>query len=170
MPTLLLLRHAKSSWDDPSLKDADRPLDSRGIRAAPKIGAEIARREWVPDHAIVSTALRAWQTWDLASSQWDDCPEPSFDDRIYMAMPAVLRSIAAGVPANVQTLMIVGHNPGLADFALSLAGNGSDKKAVKKLTRKFPTAALARIQLSGWANLSEGSGRLTHCIKPKDLK
>ncbi|WP_378943393.1 SixA phosphatase family protein [Mesorhizobium sp. ANAO-SY3R2] len=168
---LLLLRHAKSSWDDGSLSDFDRPLAPRGEKAAPRIGAEMARRNWLPDLALVSPAARTRETWRLVSADW---PEPAppvlFHEDLYEASADELLAESRLAPDRVATLLIVGHNPGLEEFARRLAGPGSDAKASALLGEKLPTGAFARFAVEGrWDKLQFGVARLTHCLRPKDL-
>lgn len=168
--TLLLLRHAKSSWDDPALADFDRPLAPRGETAAPLMGAEMARRGWRPELALVSPAERTRATWALVAPCLAKSPAESFPERIYMAGPDDLMALVREVPTHVATLLVVGHNPGLEDFAALLAGDGSAAEALDRMRAKFPTGALARFEFEGdWRELSPGSGQLTHYLRPKDL-
>lgn len=168
MRQLLILRHAKSSWDDPSLADFDRPLGSRGQKTAPLMGRELARRGWLPDLALVSPALRTRETWQMVAAELPRHVPAQFADELYEAAPATILARVRQVKAT--TLLVIGHNPGLQHFALRLAGAGSDESVFKKIEAKFPTAALARFALDGdWADLAFGSARLTHCLRPKDL-
>ena len=167
--TLLLLRHAKSSWDDPSLADFDRPLAKRGREAAPRMAREMERRGWLPDLAMVSSALRTRQTWDLIAAELPRAVPVFFEETIYEApAPRILAAIRA-VPDNAATLVVVGHNPGFETLAEMLAGQGSEPEALARMRRKFPTAALARLTLDGgWADLGPGGARLTHFLTPRD--
>ncbi|UVK37924.1 histidine phosphatase family protein [Mesorhizobium sp. AR10] len=170
MKQLLLLRHAKSSWDDPDLGDFDRPLSGRGLKAAPLIGRELARRGWLPDLALVSPALRTRDTWRLVAAQWPASVPTEFAEALYQASAADILGQVQHAGASADTLLVLGHNPGLEAFAPRLAGDGSDTKALKRLGEKFPTGALARFVVDGeWANLGFGRARLTHCLRPKDL-
>ncbi|UVK53594.1 histidine phosphatase family protein [Mesorhizobium sp. AR02] len=168
MKQLLLLRHAKSSWDDADLDDFDRPLAERGLKAAKLMGRELAAREWLPDQVLVSSALRTRDTWRLVAAELPAHPRVVFADALYDASAAdILSQIRLAEPSS-GCLAVVGHNPGLEDLAKQLAGSGSEAKARKRLEEKFPTAALARFVFEGdWSGLS--SGRLTHCLRPKDL-
>ena len=158
MRELLLLRHAKSSWDDPGLADHDRPLSSRGVRAATTMGREIARRGWVPDAALVSTALRTRETLALAGREWPREVAATFDPSIYEAAPQAILAAIRRTPDRVARLLVVGHNPGLERLAAALAGPGSGEDALARLREKFPTAALARFEFpSGWAELKPGA-------------
>lgn len=165
---LLILRHAKSSWDDSSLADFDRPLAPRGQKTAPLMGRELARRGWLPDLALVSPALRTRDTWRLVAQELPKHVHAEFAEELYEAAPAAILARVRQVKA--KNLVVIGHNPGLQQFALRLAGAGSDEGVFKKIEAKFPTAALARFTLDeDWADLDFRGARLTHCVRPKDL-
>ncbi|UVC14019.1 SixA phosphatase family protein [Mesorhizobium onobrychidis] len=171
MKQLLLLRHAKSSWDDPALADFDRPLGPRGLKTAPLMGRELARRGWLPDLALVSPALRTRDTWRLVSAQLPAQTPAKFVQALYEASTADVLAKIRQANTETSSLLVLGHNPGLEEFARRLAGTGSDAAALKKLEEKFPTAALARFVVDGdWARLTLGNARLTHCVWPKDLR
>ncbi|MER8371853.1 histidine phosphatase family protein [Mesorhizobium sp. M1406] len=168
MKQLLLLRHAKSSWDDPALDDFDRPLTDRGLKAAHLMGRELAARDWLPELALVSPALRARDTWRLVAAELPAHAQVALPDALYDASAADILSQIHQVDPSGGSLLVIGHNPGLEDLANQLAGPRSEAKARKKLEEKFPTAALARFVFEGdWSGLS--CARLTHCLRPKDL-
>ena len=170
MKELLLLRHAKSSWDDPQLDDFDRHLAERGRRAAPFMAREIARRGWLPDHVMVSPALRTRQTWELVSAELSGVPEAVFHPQIYTDLADDLLQLVREAPESAARALLVGHNPALEEFAARLAGTGSDKKLMKRMRHKFPTAALARLLVGEpWRDLSPGAARLVDFLTPKDL-
>lgn len=166
---LLVLRHAKSSRDDPKLADFDRPLAPRGLKTAPLIGRELSRRGWLPDLALVSPALRTRDTWRLVAAELPKHGPAEFAEELYAAAPAAI--LACVRQAKATSLIVIGHNPGLQNFVLRLAGTGSDEGVFKKVEAKFPTAALARFTVKeDWANLDFGRARLTHFVRPKDLE
>jgi len=168
MKQLLILRHAKSSWDDSELADFDRPLAPRGLKTAPLMGRELARRGWLPDLALVSPALRTRDTWRLVAQELPKSVPAQFAEELYEAAAGAI--LARVRQARAKSLLVIGHNPGLQQFALRLAGAGSDEAVFKKIEAKFPTAALARFTLDeDWADLAFGSAKLTHCLRPKDL-
>ncbi len=170
MKQLLLMRHAKSSWEDPSLSDFERPLAARGREAAPRMGRELARRGWQPELVLVSPAARTRATWELAAAELPGPASADFPDTLYDASAESILSEAQQTPKEVKTLLILGHNPGLENLARRLAGENSNAKALRRLREKFPTAALACFEFDGkWAGLGSGGARLTHCIRPKDL-
>lgn len=164
---LLLLRHAKSSWDDPGLADFDRPLARRGREAAPRIASEMARRFWLPDAALVSAAARTRATWALAAGHLGDAPA-SFDADIYEAPAARILAAIRRTDDAVATLLVVGHNTGLQDLSQQIASSDSDDGALSGLTAKFPTAAVARFSFEGrWRDLT--GARLEAFVKVRDI-
>ena len=170
MKILYLLRHAKSSWDDPALDDFDRPLAQRGRNAAPLIGQLMAERGWVPDLALVSPALRARDTWAIVSQHVAAPFELRLERSLYMAEPDTILDLLRGLPDTPGAVVVVGHNPGMEDCAALLAGAGSDPVALARMEEKFPTAALARFELStGPAALAPGSAALTDFVVPRDI-
>lgn len=170
MKQLLLLRHAKSSWDDPRLADFDRPLSGRGLKAAPLVGRELARRGWLPDLALVSPALRTRDTWRLVAAELPIGVPVEFTEALYEATAADILAAVGKASAATNSVLVLGHNPGLEEFARRLAGSQSDGSALSRLEEKFPTAALARFVLdTNWTDLAFGAARLTHCLRPKDL-
>ncbi len=170
MRHLILLRHAKSSWDDPSLDDFDRPLAPRGIEAAKRMGREIARRGWLPASVLVSPALRTRQTWELASAELPGTPTVEFRQPLYEATAATILAELTSVRKTTGTLLVIGHNPGMEDLARRLARDDSDPGALARLRAKFPTAALACFAFDdAWKGLGPRSARLTDFLIPKDL-
>lgn len=170
MKQLLLLRHAKSSWDDPALADFDRPLAPRGLKAAPLMGRELARRDWLPDLALVSPALRTRETWRLVSAELPARVPVEFAEGLFEATAGDILAEVQQAMASAGCVLVLGHNPGLEDLARRLAGPRSDAGARRKLEEKFPTGALVRFVVDdGWADLAFGTARLMHCIRPKDL-
>jgi phosphohistidine phosphatase len=170
MRQLLLLRHAKSSWDDPALDDFDRPLAPRGCDAAPRMGRELARRGWLPELALVSPAARTRATWELVAAELPGPASANFPDTLYDASADSILSVVQRTPEAVKTLLVLGHNPGLENLARGLASENSEAKSLQRLREKFPTAALTRFEFDGtWAELRPDGARLTDCLRPKDL-
>lgn len=166
--TLLLLRHAKSSRDDATLDDFDRPLAPRGRKAAPVMAHEIARRGWQPDAVLVSAAKRTRQTWDLVAPKLGRTMPAVFERAIYEAPGARILDAIRTTADDVETLLVVGHNPGLEDLSVQLASNESNADALGRLKDKFPTAALARFTFDGdWRGLNVA--RLEAFIRPGDV-
>lgn len=168
MKTLLLMRHGKSSWDNASLADFERPLAQRGIKASKRIGRELVSRQWVPTLVLVSPALRTQQTWELVAGELSGGPTVIAVESLYDATPDELLAELHGAEEEAETVLVIGHNPGLHNLALAIADKGSDARALARLGEKFSTAAVARFVFEGaWQELSEA--RLTHCLRPKDL-
>ena len=113
MKTLLLLRHAKSSWSNPSLRDFDRPLNERGLKAAPLIGSLLLKRQLQPGLVLSSPAERARQTAALVVEAAQFAITPRFDERIYEASALALLELISQIDDGVEQAMIVGHNPGI---------------------------------------------------------
>lgn len=170
MKTLLLLRHAKSSWDDSDLDDFDRPLASRGAQAAPRIGRYMAKKLGAPGLALVSAAVRTQQTWELVAGAFDPVPATKRLRGPYLATPSRLLATIRRVPDEVERLLLLGHNPGLETLAGQLCGSGK-RRARETMAKKFPTGALAelRFDIDHWADVAAGTGELCHFVRPKDL-
>lgn len=158
---LVVLRHAKSAWPE-GVADRRRPLAPRGRRDAPAAGRALLDHDVLPDLALCSPALRARQTWELASAQWGTPPRVQYDPRLYAADADALLKVVREVPDWVETLLVVGHNPGLEDLVLALASDGLDD-TLDRVRKKFPTAALAVLTWRGksWSALKPGKALLT---------
>lgn len=171
MRTLLLLRHAKSGWGDPTLADSDRPLAPRGRRTAPKIGRWLAAAGLHPSYAVCSTARRARETWALFVEGLGRPVEVRFDERLYQARPATILALVAALPDSAATVVLVGHNPGFEDVAETFAGGGSPSAVRQSLARGFPTAGIAIIEsrATNWAVIAAGDGSLRALVRPREL-
>jgi phosphohistidine phosphatase len=169
MLTLYLFRHAKSAWDDPSLSDFDRPLAPRGERTAPAMAAYMKAQGLQPDLVLCSTARRTRDTWALMAGTLGQ-PRTTYLKEIYEAEPPALAAAIRRAPADARRLMLIGHSPGLEDLALDLIASG-DRAGRKAIAEKFPTAALAVIDLDieSWRDLAPATGRLTLFMTPKRL-
>lgn len=170
MRTLLLLRHAKSSWDDADLDDFDRPLAGRGRRAAPRLGRFIQSKPGAPDLALVSAAARARQTWELVAAELAPAPPAKILRSLYLATPSRLLAAVRRVSDDTSRLLLVGHNPGMETLAAELCGDGK-RAALAAMAAKYPTAALAEIRfdVDRWKEVAPGTGRLRRFTRPKDL-
>jgi len=169
MAELLLLRHAKSDWQDRRLDDFDRPLAPRGRRAAPLMGRYLASQGLQPDLVLCSTARRAEETLDLLLTALASKPEISYLKTLYLAPPSRLLAVLRRQSPDRSRILLVAHNPGLHHLALDLAGPGS-RGAAARLAEKFPTAALARFRVSDWSSLGEAPARLLDFVCPRDLE
>jgi phosphohistidine phosphatase len=172
MVTLLILRHAKSDWDNPKLGDFDRPLSARGRRDAPRMGTYISAHAPPLDAVLCSAAVRTRETWALVSNELLSKPEVSFARELYLADPDTLLDHILKAPATCKTLMLVGHNPGLHALAQALVNSKAPAALRDALDRKFPTAALAILQFraKSWTTIRPASGLLTAYVTPKSLK
>lgn len=168
MKTLTLLRHAKSDWDDPDSRDFDRALNARGKRAAETVGRWLADEDWRWDSAVASPAERVRETLDFVSAGYGARIAPEWDRRVYLASAATLLDVVTDSPDSGEQLLLVGHNPGLEDLVLLLAGAGD---ALGDVAEKFPTASVAILSFTveHWADVREGGGRLDRFIRPRDL-
>ncbi|HEX8534495.1 MAG TPA: histidine phosphatase family protein [Allosphingosinicella sp.] len=168
MKTLTLLRHAKSAWDDPVQRDFDRPLNTRGRRAAQTIGREMRSLGLTFDRIIASPAVRVMETLEDVAKGYGASLDPAFDKRIYLASTDVLLDLVHAAPDDADRLLLVGHNPGLEKLALLLT-TGEGLRA--ELALKYPTATLAEIELpvGRWSEVAEGKGTLSRFIRPRDL-
>lgn len=167
---LVVLRHAKSAWPA-GAADHERPLAPRGRRDAPAAGRALADADCLPDLALCSTAVRARQTWELAAEQWGTPPPVQLDARLYGADVPELLEVLHEVPAQVRTLLVIGHNPGLEELVLELAGDGLDD-ALAQVRLKFPTSAVAVLAWHGssWRELAPGTALLTEMLVPRGKK
>jgi phosphohistidine phosphatase len=175
MRRLMLFRHAKTQSDAPSGRDKDRRLDERGCRDAAEIGGWIARNPPFPDLVQVSPAVRAQQTWEIAwEAMKDRVPEPVVEsvDDIYGADPAqLLQAIRMAAASDPKRRMLVGHNPGMHELALALAGSG-DAAGRKALADNLPTSGLAifDFDVKDWNDVAFRRGKLVLFVSPKLLK
>jgi phosphohistidine phosphatase len=164
MKRIYLLRHAKSSWKDASLRDHDRPLAGRGRRAARLIARHMREEGIAPELVLCSTAKRARQTLERI--------EPALGTRsvkveegLYGAGEDELLARLRELPAEVGSVLMIGHNPGMQDLALLLA------RSAPELEAKFPTAALATLAFSGeWPGLEPGAAELVGFVRPRELE
>lgn len=161
MKTLLLLRHAKSSWKVADQPDFERPLNGRGERTAPLMGRYLRRQKIEPALVLCSPAERARQTAALFAEAARLGGELRYDERIYEASALRLLEVVTQADEAAGTVLLVGHNPGLEELIQLLTGE----------TRLMPTAALAKIDLAAdkWGRVKEQTGRLDWIVKPKDL-
>ena len=175
MRRLLLLRHAKTEHDAPSGRDQDRRLDNRGRSDAAEIGGWIGRHPPFPDLVLVSHAIRAHQTWEIAWEAMKDlAPEPVVElmPELYGAEPSeLLHIIRSASQTDPKRLLLVGHNPGMHELALALAGNG-DAAGHAALADNLPTAGLVVFDfaIDDWEDVAFRRGRLMHFVSPKLLK
>jgi phosphohistidine phosphatase len=175
MRRLMLLRHAKTENDAPTGRDQDRRLDNRGRHDAAEIGGWIGRHPPFPDLVLVSHAVRAHQTWEIAwEAMKESAPEPQVElvpDLYGADVSQLLETIRDASLADPQRLIVVGHNPGMHELALALAGSGNPAGR-KALTDNLPTSGLAifDFEIDDWADVAFRRGHLVLFVSPKLLK
>jgi phosphohistidine phosphatase len=169
--TVLLLRHAKSAWDDAGLADHERPLNRRGERAAEAMAEHIAKKSPRPDLILCSTATRTRQTLaPLVHRLAAPAPPILLEKGLYLASEAALLARLQDAPGEAGTVMLIGHNDGIWQLAEVLAGRGR-AGLLANLHDKFPTGTLAtlRAPIERWPDLLAGSAELLAYIRPRDL-
>jgi phosphohistidine phosphatase len=165
---LILLRHAKSDW--PDVPDRERPLAKRGRRDAPRIGRWLRDHGYLPDVVVCSNARRTRQTWELVAPELGGSPSVTFEPRAYAASAQALLYLAQELPGKYRSALLIGHNPGLAELANSLAEPSAGSGKLSSAGLRFPTAAAAILEFDGpWPALSLGQTRLVDYIAPADL-
>ena len=169
MKTLILLRHAKSGWDDHGARDFDRRLNPKGERAARAMGAHMRDLGLSWDHVIASPAARVVETLEQAAQGYGRAIEPEWDRRAYLASAATLLEMVQETPDNASALLLSGHNPGLEDLILMLVPDGGALRDQVEI--KFPTASLAVMtsDVDDWAGFAPGKASLAVFVRPRDL-
>ena len=160
---LILARHAKSSWDDPAMDDHDRPLNARGRRAAFELGDWLASRGYEPEEVICSTATRTRETWDgIRAASLEVTPAVSYLDSLYHAGPDRMLDILH--KATAPTVLMIGHNPGIAELAAMLPAALPHHADF----RRYPTAAtlVADFQIDSWADAKPGTADARDFFRP----
>ena len=168
MKRLTLLRHAKSTWDDPVARDFDRPLNRRGRKAARRIGEEMRALGLAFDAVIASPAVRVKETLGEVEQGYGRGLGATFEQAVYLASPETLLDLVRAADESASSLLLVGHNPGLESLAIDLTSGAGlrDQVAIK-----YPTATLAEIELpvATWKEAAAATGRLARFIRPRDL-
>lgn len=169
MKRLWLLRHAKSSWDDLSLPDPDRPLAPRGQRAVRLLAAHLAASDVRPSVVLCSSSLRTRQTLAAILPALGDDLEVRIEPALYGAGATHLLDRLQAVSNRVSSAMLIGHNPGIQDLALALAADGP---ALAGLREKFPTGALVTLELDAerWGDVDTGIATATALVTPRSLE
>ena len=171
MRRLLLFRHAKAERAASGERDSERALTGRGCEDAERIGAYIARHGLAPDQALVSPSARTQETWKLAAGHFRPAPPMTSEPRIYEASADTLLSLVKNAPAQTQILLLIGHNPGMHEFATTLVASG-DLETRERLREKLPAAGLAVIDFvfDDWERLRGHTGRLERFVTPKSIE
>jgi phosphohistidine phosphatase len=163
MKTLLIMRHAKSSWGDSSMPDHERPLNARGERDAPRMGKLLRREGMVPQAIIASSAVRAQATARAVAEASGFEGEIEVKNALYGAAPESYREVLAKLPDQVDSVLVIGHNPALDELLDELTGE----------EEHFPTAAIARVELDldDWADWTDDTGaKLVEMWRPRELR
>ena len=161
MKTVLLLRHAKSSWSNPKLPDFDRTLNERGRAAAKKMGKYMLKHKLRPDLVLISPAVRVRETADLLLKSAELRIELRQDERIYQAGPQRLAEVISTIDEEKKSVLLIGHNPGLEELLLLLTDHDE----------QMPTASLAKIKIDvkTWSEVIAEKGILEWLVKPREL-
>ncbi|MEZ5777792.1 MAG: histidine phosphatase family protein [Paracoccaceae bacterium] len=160
---LILTRHAKSAWDDPSLEDHDRPLNARGRRAALELGEWLLSRGYEPDQVLCSTAERTRETWTrVFAAPLEVIPQVDYVPALYHASPDTMLEVLA--QASGDCVMMIGHNPGIAELAARLPA----RQPADPDFRRYPTAAtlVVDFQAESWAEVKPGEGSVLDFFIP----
>ena len=167
MHTLYVLRHAKSSWEDETLTDHERPLSPRGIRDAKRIAKHLGTLHAPADVVLLSSAVRTRQTLALVKSSLGEA-SVQVEDGLYGATADALLERLRDIPESAHSALVIGHNPGLEDLVLLLAAPGHLRAEVAV---KFPTSALATLDLGDrtWSSVSQGDAQIVGYTTPKRL-
>jgi phosphohistidine phosphatase len=162
---LILTRHAKSAWDDPLVPDHDRPLNERGKAAAADLGDWLASRGYVPDEVLCSDALRTRKTWSGIAPALPGTPVLHLKPALYHAGPDVMLAVLRH--ATADTVMMIGHNPGIADFAQRLVA----RAPLNPVFARYPTGAtlVAEFDIETWADAAYGTALALDFIVPREL-
>ena len=165
MKRLILTRHAKSSWDDPLTPDHDRPLNDRGKAAAADLGQWLASRGSVPGEVLCSDALRTRKTWSGIAPALPGTPVLELKPALYHAGPDVMLAVLRH--ATADTVMMIGHNPGIAEFAAKLVARPPQNPEFAR----YPTGAtlVADFAIDSWEQLGWGSGVADDFIIPREI-
>lgn len=167
MKRLGLLRHAKSEWDDMSLRDFDRGLNARGRKGAKLMGDHIRRQGGAWSIVLASPAERVKLTLEASGL---DLPV-RYEEAAYLADSATLIQLLADCSDDDDAVLLIGHNPGLQELALDLVAPDAENDLFSEVLQKYPTAAFAVLELDieSWSDLAHGCGRIVHFARPRDL-
>jgi phosphohistidine phosphatase len=166
-----LYRHAKSDWHDARARDFDRPLNKRGRKGAALMGRHIADHAIAWERMIASPAVRVAETIELGAKAAERTLPVIWDRRIYLASSATLLDLIHEQEGDPASILMIGHNPGLEDLIFDLVPDDGSSPLRDIVEEKFPTAAYAVLELDAesWADVREGSARLIHLTRPRDL-
>ncbi|USI74157.1 SixA phosphatase family protein [Sphingomonas morindae] len=173
MKRLITFRHAKSGWDQPTMRDFDRGLNAKGRRAAATMGRHMRTLGLVFDAVLASPAVRVAETLDAMADGYGRRITPAWDRRLYLATAQTLLEAIQEADDGVETLMIAAHNPGIEELVLLLAGAGGEEELATRgsVEDKYPTAAIAELHFEAdrWSAVAPGGGQLIRFVRPRDL-
>lgn len=171
MKTLGLFRHAKSDWNDARLRDFDRPLNERGRKGASAMGKHIQDYDHRWNRVIASPAVRVTETIEIAAKAGGGTPPINWDRRVYLASSASLIDLLREQEGEPDSIMLIGHNPGLEDLIFDLVPDDGSSPLRDIVEEKFPTAAFAvlKMDIDSWTMLDDECARLVHMVRPRDL-
>ena len=162
MRRLIVLRHAKSDQYSDAPTDHDRPINPRGIRSAPLIGAKLAELGWVPQVVVSSDARRTRETWDQMERVLGGEPRVTFTRALYLAGPPEVREALRELPPEIDTAMVIGHNPGWEEVVFELCGI--------RVRMTTCNAALLEVAADGWSDaMARPDWRFEAVLRPKEL-
>ncbi|MGB3794677.1 MAG: histidine phosphatase family protein [Alteraurantiacibacter sp.] len=167
MKRLGLLRHAKSDWDDMSLRDFDRGLNARGRKGAELMGTHIREQGGAWDLVLASPAQRVKLTLESSGLEIP----ARFEEAAYLADSQTLMQLLSTCDNRADAVLMVGHNPGLQELALDMVAQDAENDLFEEVMKKYPTAAFAVLELDidSWSDLEIGCGKLVHFARPRDL-
>lgn len=171
MKTLILLRHAKSGWDDGVARDFDRGLNAKGMRAARTVGRRLRDDAVRPEALFASPARRVRETLEGVWAGYGTRLPVTFEKRLYLAPVDLLIELVRHAPPEAGTVLVAGHNPGLEELVLALVPHDPADRLRDDVEEKFPTASVATIALDigDWMEAAPGRGRLVRFVRPRDL-
>ncbi len=172
MHQLILLRHAKAETETKGQADHDRALTDKGRFAAKKIGQAMRKAGLAPQVVLVSTATRTQQTLEELENAlvWDEWPNIDSLPQLYMATPLQILGTLHDLPETVRSAIVIGHNPGLHELALTLAGPARPDAAATRIDESYPTAALSEFLITTtWRQVGPGAASLTRFLQPSDI-
>ncbi|MBT8417070.1 MAG: histidine phosphatase family protein [Silicimonas sp.] len=163
--TLILTRHAKSAWDDPALDDFERPLNGRGRSSAAKLGHWLARKGYLPDTVLVSGARRTVETWSVMSEALPETATMESVPALYLSTSNVMMNVLKARKSPV--IMLIAHNPGIADFAERLVTQPPDHDKFQQ----YPTGATTIISFDApdWSAVGWGTGEVLDFVVPREI-
>lgn len=170
MKTLILLRHAKSGWEDGDASDFERHLNQRGRSAAQRVGRSVRARGPEFDAVVISPAARSAETWEGFVQGYGPAPEPTLEPSVYLATVETLLDLVRATDDSIERLLVIGHNPGLERLALLLSQSEDGARA--RLAEKYPTGALVEIELpvDHWRDAAVSTGTIRRFVTPQDLE